>query len=291
MSTPRLIQSETECIYIPPDSVERFLPPSIVHDNVLLDQGIAMGGLSKWGPTYRLERRRFPHHLMLYTLAGTGLVTIGNAAAVELLPGDVFLAPTPSAYSYRTAGKFWETAWLHLAATPHWAALFRLHAQVRPFLCADMLTRVMQCYIDEAGMRGADSVLALHHYAKLMAIYIQRELESANPREAQQTNRLKVLLESIRGNLADDWTIERMSRMAGTSRAQFHRLVPRLMGRSPLQMVHAMRMERATELLVYTRHDLATIAEEIGYGSAFSFSKAFKHHFKMSPSQFRRKSV
>jgi AraC-like DNA-binding protein len=56
-------------------------------------------------------------------------------------------------------------------------------------------------------------------------------------------------------------------------------------------MVFRLRMQRAEELLVKYDYALKNIAEELGYGTPFAFSNAFKRHKGISPEHFRRQRV
>ncbi len=291
MPASRTIKSEREFIYIPHDSRERYLPAQLYPDDSLRRQGITLGGLSFWSPGYRLARNKSPDHLILYTMGGSAWLTIDHGRPVELTAGDLLIAPCHSVYAYRTQGSHWESAWLHLGPGSRWDALMGNQPRVRKAVMAEMFVRVMSGYIEEANLQGPDSAEALQAYVELISIYLQRELESGNPRQAKRTHRLKSILGRVQLNLRQAWTVEKLAAMAGTSRAQLHRILPELTGRSPMKMIHALRMDRASELLVYTDQTLADIAEEVGYDNPFSFSKAFKRHTGISPAEFRKMST
>jgi len=291
MAASRTVKSEREFIYIPHDSRERFLPLQLSPNDFLRKQGITMGGLSNWSKDYRLARNRSPHHLLLYTLGGSAWLTIDHGKPVELTAGDLLIAPAHSVYAYRTRGSRWESAWLHLGPGSRWDPLMGSEPRVRKAFSVDMIVRVMSGYIEEANLQGVDSAPALKAYVELMLVYLQRELENGNLRQAKRNHRLKSILGSVQTNLRQDWTVEKLAALAGTSRAQLHRILPELTGRSPMKMIHALRMDRASELLIYTEHTLARIAEEVGYDNPFSFSKAFKRHTGTSPAVFRKQAA
>ncbi len=291
MPASRTVKSEREFIYIPHDSRERFLPPQLSPNDFLGRQGISMGGLSNWSKAYRLARNRSPYHLVLYTLSGSAWLTIGNAKPVELSAGDLFLAPCQSVYGYRTRGCRWESAWLHLTPRSRWDRLMSGEPRVCKAFSAGMMERVMSGYIEEANLQGVDPAPALRAYVELMVVYLRRELERGSQRQARRNQSLKAILGTVQLNLRQDWTVEKLAALAGTSRAQLHRVLPELTGRSPMRTIHALRMDRASELLIYTEHTLARIAEEIGYDNAFSFSVAFKRYTGSSPAAFRKKAI
>ncbi|MBO7710160.1 MAG: helix-turn-helix domain-containing protein [Lachnospiraceae bacterium] len=73
----------------------------------------------------------------------------------------------------------------------------------------------------------------------------------------------------------------------GISRSYLTSLFKREMKVSPQEFLMNFRMERAGDLLRHTSWSVGEIAEEIGYADTMSFSKAFKNHFHITPSQFR----
>ena len=49
-----------------------------------------------------------------------------------------------------------------------------------------------------------------------------------------------------------------------------------------------MRMEKAKELLIYSRYSVSEIAEKLGYSDNTYFSNAFKSFTGVSPLNFRK---
>lgn len=282
----RIIKTETEYIYIPGESRERFLTPPFPSIQYLAKNNIMMAGLSSWTDGYRIDRYKIYHHLMLYTLGGKGSLKINDGKTVKLSKGDLFIAPYDSSYSYWTDDG-WDTAWLHLKADTKWDALFGTEAQVRKSAWSEEIARVMQGYIEESDRRRVDSGTALHSYADLILLYIQRELDGGDPLLATARRTLEGLWSNVQHNLKNDWSVGALAHLSGMSRSCFHRTVVNLTGSSPMQVVNTMRMERAGEMLLYTDYTLTIIADEVGYETQFSFSKAFKRYSGISPKDYR----
>ena len=87
------------------------------------------------------------------------------------------------------------------------------------------------------------------------------------------------------------WTVAALARVAGLSRAAFARRFTRDFGVPPLRWLAAHRLELARQRLLESEDGLAGIAAGVGYESEFSFSKAFKRRFGVSPGAFRRRVV
>ena len=65
------------------------------------------------------------------------------------------------------------------------------------------------------------------------------------------------------------------------------RLCRHELGRTPMEHVTCMRIQRAQELLETTGEKLDAIAPRVGYHSAVVFSRAFVRCVGLTPSQYR----
>jgi transcriptional regulator GlxA family with amidase domain len=85
------------------------------------------------------------------------------------------------------------------------------------------------------------------------------------------------------------WTVARLAKIAGLSRAAFARRFAVEVGVPPLQHVAAVRMRRAAELLAQTEASLAEIAARVGYANEFALSRAFHRLVGVPPGAYRRR--
>lgn len=76
-------------------------------------------------------------------------------------------------------------------------------------------------------------------------------------------------------DIARRWTVEKLAREAGMSRAAFAERFARRLGMPPMHYVLEWRMAIAKDMLRRERHKLAEVAERIGYQSASALSTAF----------------
>ncbi|MEU3345416.1 helix-turn-helix domain-containing protein [Streptomyces sp. NPDC006700] len=99
-------------------------------------------------------------------------------------------------------------------------------------------------------------------------------------------------LQHMHAEPATAWTVERLSRRAGLSRAAYSRRFTELVGRPPMTYLSWWRMTTAGRIL---RSDadapLQTVAERVGYRSEFAFNRAFKREFGISPGAYRRQGA
>ncbi|UTW13552.1 helix-turn-helix transcriptional regulator [Marinobacterium rhizophilum] len=72
------------------------------------------------------------------------------------------------------------------------------------------------------------------------------------------------------------------------SESHFHYLFQRQFGTTPQQYLMHRRLQHARYLLLNSRMPLATLALEVGFADASSFSRAYKKRFNETPGQARR---
>jgi AraC-like DNA-binding protein len=102
-----------------------------------------------------------------------------------------------------------------------------------------------------------------------------------------QFDRLWPLWEQVHAELDQPWTVERLARRAFMSSETLRRLCQDTLGRSPMQQVTHLRMQRAVALLRGTTLTLTDVAHAVGYSDAFAFAKTFKRKMGITPSHYR----
>lgn len=100
--------------------------------------------------------------------------------------------------------------------------------------------------------------------------------------------RIARALDAIVSRLDVKWTVRALGRIAGASRAAFVRLFEAELGTPPMQFIREQRLARAAARLRDSDITLASLATETGYGTEFALSRAFKKHFGLAPTPFRK---
>ncbi|WP_331763233.1 AraC family transcriptional regulator (plasmid) [Streptomyces sp. NBC_01590] len=97
-------------------------------------------------------------------------------------------------------------------------------------------------------------------------------------------------LSAIHDDPSVQWTVESLAERAGLSRAAFARRFASLVGEPPMAYLTRWRMTTAARLLRESNAPLTTVAARTGYGSEFSFAKAFKREYGLAPGGYRRQT-
>lgn len=98
---------------------------------------------------------------------------------------------------------------------------------------------------------------------------------------------LDPVIDYIRSNYGNrDITDESLAAIAGTSTVYFRKIFSKTFGVPPIKYLRALRIKKATELLIGDVASISEIAEATGFGSLYNFSKAFKLQTGVSPAKY-----
>lgn len=91
----------------------------------------------------------------------------------------------------------------------------------------------------------------------------------------------------VEDNLADpDFSVERFSREVGMSRVHLYKKLLSLTGKSPIEFIRTIRLQRAAQLLEKSQLSVSEIAYQVGFNNPKYFSRYFKHQFNILPSLY-----
>lgn len=97
------------------------------------------------------------------------------------------------------------------------------------------------------------------------------------------------LMQVIEHNIGNsEFSVESLSDAIGLSRAQMYRRCKQLTGNSPVELLRIQRMQRAGQLLSSTGQNVSEVTYVCGFTSPSYFTKCFKEHYGMSPTDFVR---
>lgn len=98
---------------------------------------------------------------------------------------------------------------------------------------------------------------------------------------------IKKAVRIVEENIAEsDFTVERFSRELGMSRVHLYKKLLSLTGKSPIEFIRTIRLQRAAQLLQKSQLSVSEIAYQVGFNNPKYFSKYFKDEFKVLPSAY-----
>ncbi len=99
--------------------------------------------------------------------------------------------------------------------------------------------------------------------------------------------KINKVLTIIHERYAENLSVESLANEVYLSRSVFMDRFARLVGESPISYLTSWRMHKSIALLRGNQESIERIAEQVGYASAESFSRAFKRYFGMTPNEVR----
>jgi len=177
-------------------------------------------------------------------------------------------------------GSRWRFAWIRYDEPEHVRPLVSAASPVRVRCDAELLWRTVSGL--RAEWEGPREPRLLHHWIELAHGEAKRV---AQPWQVNE--RLWVVWNDVAGELAAEWTLDAVASRYGASREQFRRVCLRELGRSPMQHLTSLRIERAQHLLTSTDDKVESIAHQVGFEDASVFSRAFKRWVGRSPKSYR----
>ncbi|WAC53928.1 AraC family transcriptional regulator [Gordonia sp. SL306] len=94
-------------------------------------------------------------------------------------------------------------------------------------------------------------------------------------------------LRLLHNNIDHQWTVASLASATGVSRPVLARRFTDLVGEPPMTYLTQWRLSLAADLLSDRTRSLSSIARQVGYGSPFAFSTAFKRRRGVSPAAYR----
>ena len=142
----------------------------------------------------------------------------------------------------------------------------------------------------QKGLAGDEDYLEMLHKVMLEKVYrclTTPETIGLSLRHAH-FNRLQKVLPYIRGNLAEDLSLDKLAELSGVSTRHFRRLFAEAMGVTVHQYVQAARLEQARKFLGTTTLPISKIVADCGFSSQSHMTAQFRAAYVATPEQYRR---
>jgi AraC-like DNA-binding protein len=145
---------------------------------------------------------------------------------------------------------------------------------------------------DEPGQEAVlDRLLDLLLIAVLRAWFARPEAEAPAWYRAYADPVVGPALRLLHNNPAHPWTVATLADATGVSRAALARRFNELVGEPPMTFLTGWRITLAADLLREPGATVGSVAHQVGYGSSFALSTAFKRVRGVSPQQYRLAAV
>jgi AraC-like DNA-binding protein len=248
---------------------------------LLAEHRIAHAGWIHTSAPFRRVRVRPSGSYIQVCLAGEGQILL-DGRWQDTVPGTVCLAPPRVLNAFHAVpGKEWHFFWVRYTEPPGVEPVVHAASPVRTQCDPEILASAIRGLWAES--RGAAEPRFLALWLDLLVGEVHRL-----SRPWRRNERLAGVWSTVAANLAHPWSGKELARLAHCSAEHLRRLCLRELGRTPMQHVTALRIQRAASRLLSPEAKLAQIAEETGYSDGFVLSKVFRKWTGASPANYRR---
>jgi len=132
---------------------------------------------------------------------------------------------------------------------------------------------------------------ALKHALIMFVHDLTRTAANAAPTEHPVLERAMEYLRRIWADGYRGCSLAELATGAGTSPTHLSRLFRAELGVSPGWALRVLRLQRAATLLTRTSLSVQAVAGLVGFATQFHFSDTFRRHYRMSPSEYRKRAM
>lgn len=148
---------------------------------------------------------------------------------------------------------------------------------------------ILQTIKEELFKQEIGYATRVNHLIDELLIFIVRQSTHQTNLRRDFPQTFTKLEETLRQNLAHQWTVEEMAALIGLGTTAFSEKVKNYTGFSPLNYLINIRISEAIKLLKKQEVNITTIALETGFYSSQHFSTTFKKLTGYTPIEFRKK--
>ena len=108
---------------------------------------------------------------------------------------------------------------------------------------------------------------------------------------SKKHDKLKPAIDYISSNYMHNIKNDDLAKICSLSTSHFRNLFKEITDSSPVSYIHTIRINKAKEMLKGDYKNISYIALSLGYSSIYEFSKTFKKHVGVSPTQYTKSYV
>jgi AraC-like DNA-binding protein len=241
---------------------------------------IAHVGIMDAAAPFEVVRMNLSGTFMLACIEGEGVV-LADGRWKKISANQACLQPPFMRNALKCLpGIRWKFAWVRYDESSGVRPIVSSHSpETGPFVAAPLQAAIEGLH-SESG--GEASPALLYHWNELIHRYV---LRFAQPH--RQDGRLWRVWQQVEANLARPWSLAEIAAKATMSEEHLRRVCRRELGRSPMQHLTFLRLQRAQHLLSVTDEKVEVIAHAVGFESSFTFSNTFKKWIGWRPSEQR----
>ncbi|GAA6151820.1 MmsAB operon transcriptional regulator MmsR [Pseudoteredinibacter isoporae] len=242
---------------------------------------------------HRMERRDHDNQLLLYCTAGKGCLKLENQAPQNIQRGQLIALPKGQRHSYWADEQTpWSIYWLHfdgelaeqmmgLLSPAGAGSVHNLGTKPQVLAAFEALFDVRYTATSRTGF-----IHGCHQTQQLISLLAVLARQSRL--ESKQAINMEKVEAFMQQHLHSNFSLDDLAQHMRRSKFHFSKVFKELTGQSPMQYFIAIKMQHACSLLDSSDQSVKRISASLGYEDAYYFSRLFKKHIGLSPSEYRR---
>lgn len=231
------------------------------------------------------------HMELLYFTKGSCLMTC-NGQTFPVEAGDLVVVNSNEIHSYASADNLEH---FYVILYPHFFSdiSFR-NFRFQSLIKSDVFVkeRIFDMYKEYANRRVGNDMM-IKSYAYSLITYLMRQFSVIQISDKDynshilKLNRLDQVLKYISDHYNEKISIPKLAEQIFLTESHFCRFFKKSTGKTPVNYINELRVERAAVLLKNTDESITKIAAHVGFDDVNYFSRVFKKEKGISPGNFK----
>ena len=238
-----------------------------------------------------LRPRGRSDYLLLYVWAGQLQVQEAGRRLPASAGRVVVYRPGECQHYTHVAQERTQAYWLHFSGTGAEELLQKAGflARITPVGCVPEARELLRRLIHELQFRQRQYEMFCQAQVLLLLATLSRGRQQRESAQlAQKYRRLAAVIAHMHANCQQSLSVSDFARMCDLSEHHFIHLFHEYTGEAPYAYLTRLRLEKAKDLMVSTTLNISEIAAAVGYPNPLYFSRLFRRHMGVPPSQFRK---
>jgi AraC-like DNA-binding protein len=224
-------------------------------------------------------------YIAIRTLKGEGTLFFEKKGVFKVQGSTFFVFEFDKVERYFCSGKSWNFFWFEFNAIN--TGILPLFKIMKIPATPEEIILLETAFSLLRRNQPTSNLAASSHLEFLISTYVHNWSSQSRPFHPHEKGIEKVI-EVMTGNLSG-LSVKDMAKAAFLSERRFRQVFENITGKPPKRFYDILRLKMAASLLINTQKTLEEIADDLGFSSAFHFSRAFKGLYGLPPSVYREK--
>lgn len=256
-------------------------------------------GIEYCNPGHNYQQIIRSEHLIHVVLEGTGKLMINGKSYNVNANQAFYVSPNSPDYSY-TADMVnpWVYMWVGFGGTKSSLYLEQTSLSTQTPVCdihidTNELLKHVQLLLKVKTLTNFNEIRRVGYLYRIISLLILSNHKSSLDKKAfhYSSDTYAIYAKNIIENSYASYNISDIAKMVGIDRSYLYTVFKSTYNVSPQEYLISCRLKNAELQLITTKHPIQQIASFVGYEDALSFSKIFKKHYSLSPTDYRLKNA